>query len=488
MQTFRIKLTLLLFLFGFILISACGTTDTVTVVQDAPRTGEAERTVAEETDEFRQISLGMIDPITNLDPLFAENLSTKRIISLIYEGLFTLNSEGEPVPALADSVNISDNGLEYTIRLKEDIFFHDSRAFVAGVGRRLHASDVKWAFERTASNTVPKHASSLLMNVAGYNSYFTEQRNQFDVTRRVIDGVRGIEVVDARTLQIRLNEPDDQFLEKLASPYLSVYPREAVAGTGFNLRSNPVGTGMFRFRANDDGRIVLSKNDAERFQDIRINRIDVVTGVNESDLFQKFVRNEVDWIPETGPLISRQVLDDDGALRPSYRDEFAMIRNPGSRFTAVYLNQDASVQTAWLTDRLRNSYDVNFRLYGSADIRTEVLPDDEPGNPESEYFITFTENPTARILFSELNSALIQPESSLSYLDIHVVVPETALYSLSSDNIHSRYNDLSGYWLSFESPVVTLHSRQLSGIEPSVVPWLIQIRNLQVQNGDRQPS
>ncbi len=488
MQTTIVKFPLLLVLTLLLIISACGPTDTVTVVQDAPRIALAETAEDDDVEEFRQITIGLIDPVTNLDPLFAENLSTKRAVSLIYESLFTLNEIGEPVPALADTVEISENGLEYTIHLKENIFFNDSRVFTAGVGRRLHANDVKRAFERTAVNTVPEHASRLLMNVVGYRSFFTEQRSQHDVTRRVVDGVRGIEVLNQRSLVIRLNQPDELLLEKLASPYLSIYPQESVSTTGFSLTSNPVGTGPFRFRSMENGRIILSKNEHDRFQDFGINRIDLVFKGTESELFQEFIRSNIDWIPEAGPLINRQVLDADGLLRSSYEDDFTLINNAGFRFTAVYINQYASAETAWLADRLRNSNEVNFRLNGTLDFRPELLPDDEPGEPKPEYFITNTENLTARVIFSEINSALVQPESSLSYLDIYVVIPEITLYSRTTDNVHIRNKDLSGFWLSFETPVISLHSKRLSGIEPSAVPWLLTVRNLQLQNAGRQPS
>jgi ABC-type transport system substrate-binding protein len=474
----------------FLFLFACTSTDTVTVVQDAPRTGAADRADTEtEGEEFLQINIGTIDPVTNLDPLFAENLSTKRVISLIYEGLFTLNADGEPEPALASSYEISENGREYTIRLRDDIFFHDSRAFVTGIGRRLHANDVKWAFERTAGNTVPTYASELLMNVVGYRNYFTEQRDQFDLTRRVVDGVSGIEAVDSRTLRIRLRQADDNFLKKLASPFLSIYPREAVAGTGFNLRSNPVGTGMFSFRSSENGRIILIRSESERFSDVRIQRIDIVSGQNESDLFQKFVRNEIDWIPETGPLMNRQLLTNDGALQSSYAEDFNLVKNDSFRITRVYLNRDSDAQTGWLTQRLRDTDSVNFRVSGEIEFQPDGLPEDESGEADSEYFVTYTDNPVARIVFNELNSALIRPESSLIYLDIYVVIDETALYSRSTDSIHDHFIDTPNYnWLSVRTPVYSLLRNTISGIEPTQVPWQLPVRTVRIENAERRPS
>ena len=198
---------LLALLTVYLFLSGCGTSDTVIVVPDAPRTGIDDRdTIEAVTDDFQQLRIGITEPVTNFDPLFADNLSTMRVLSLIYDGLFSLDRQGEPEPVIAIEVEISEDGLEYLITINKDLYFHDSTVFTAGVGRRLHANDIKWAFERTAHADVPQYASSLLMNVTGYRNYFLEQRQIYDRTKRVLDDVSGIVVIDQETISISLNE------------------------------------------------------------------------------------------------------------------------------------------------------------------------------------------------------------------------------------------------------------------------------------------
>ncbi|MBA2555184.1 MAG: ABC transporter substrate-binding protein, partial [Geodermatophilaceae bacterium] len=68
-----------------------------------------------------------------LDPAFASDGETFRVLRQIYEGLLT-SEEGstELVPALATELpSISDDGLSYTFPLREGVKFHDGTDFNA---------------------------------------------------------------------------------------------------------------------------------------------------------------------------------------------------------------------------------------------------------------------------------------------------------------------------------------------------------------------
>src|SRR5690554_4864377 len=87
-------------------LSSCRTSDTVLVVEQAPSTDVAGQREDEPGVQatFVEISIGLIDPVTNLDPLFAEDLSTKRVIGLLFDGLVTLDRNGETVLNLASDI------------------------------------------------------------------------------------------------------------------------------------------------------------------------------------------------------------------------------------------------------------------------------------------------------------------------------------------------------------------------------------------------
>ncbi len=72
-------------------------------------------------------------PEDSLNPFRCENLYNEQLLGLCYEGLFVLDSELVPEPCLCESFETAD-GVTYTLRLRQDVLFHD--------GTPLEANDV----------------------------------------------------------------------------------------------------------------------------------------------------------------------------------------------------------------------------------------------------------------------------------------------------------------------------------------------------------
>ena len=67
-----------------------------------------------------------------VNPLFAHlNPVDRDISSLIFEGLFAANEYGEIVPRLAERLVISSDGIEYVVKLREDIRWQNDVPFNA---------------------------------------------------------------------------------------------------------------------------------------------------------------------------------------------------------------------------------------------------------------------------------------------------------------------------------------------------------------------
>src|SRR5690625_3199617 len=117
------------------------------------------------------------------------------------------------------------------------------------------------------------------MDVSGGENYFLEQHELYDEGQRVLEGVPGIQAVSAETVMIQLDLPDDQFLRKLASPYLVIYPREAVENNRTGLGRNPVGAGDYSLSRMEDGQRTLHLRELGKCGDVRrqtpFNRIDL---------------------------------------------------------------------------------------------------------------------------------------------------------------------------------------------------------------------
>jgi ABC-type transport system substrate-binding protein len=477
----------------FILLQACSTSrDTVIVVRDSPQVDASDREAAEaaEAEEFMQLNIGLIDTVTNLDPLFSQNLSTKRVISLIYQGLVSLDRNGEPVPAMASEINISDNGLEYTFTINRDLIYHDSPVFPAGIGRRVHAADVLWAFMRAAERDFPHDASNLLMGVRGFENYYLEQRTVHDPDLRVLRGITGINVVNAETVVIELLEEDLDFLKKLASPLLSIYPREAVLNSEEGLKTRPVGTGHYRLnRIENNGNIILSRVDREQNMEApnrpRVNRIDFMTPENETALFQQFASGSIDFIPEIGPELKQQVADDQFNIQTAYRDIYHLLPHNSSRSVLFYINEKSTVNHDWLKNRIALLTSEDIPMRGEISLHNDEFELAEQSIPEENYFLMYTDDYIARAAYGVLNNLVFQPESSLVFFDIRVPIRTTSLYTSIEDSF-SRDWVISEkeYWLRIDQKILSLYKRHVTGLEPAVVPWLFHIENVRVQNRD----
>jgi len=430
---------------------SCGTSDEIRTIEEGPRTS-AERAEAEaDTDtaeQFMHLKVGQLEPIDNFDPLFANNISTMRVLTLIYDGLYTLDQNGEVETAIAAEHSVSSDSLTYTVTLRRDLFYHDSGAFLSGIGRRLMAADVKWAFERTARANVPDRAASLLMNIDGFEEYFEDQRTIYDSDRRALQGVSGIEVRNPQTIRFKLIEPDPDFLKKLASPYLLIYPREAIQADGRSLKSNPVGTGAYRFNEQSGNRITLVRDIPDRsdsrLTNPRLNRIDFIYHERESDMFQEFAREEIHWIPEIGPETREIVLDDENRISDVYAGEYEY-HSSGTRLVNFYLNDTRRVNMRWLRSRLADLEPDSVTVKDQLTLVTPITqPEGDIGEPNSQYLITFTTDPFARSLLSSVQRLYLEPDSEFRLSDLRAPVSRTAIYTRTTDPFHAGFAATAG--------------------------------------------
>ena len=93
-----------------------------------------------------------------LDPHKVTAFSSFAVIGQIYDGLFELNSDLQLEPALATAYEVSDDGLTYTVSIREGVKFHN--------GRDMTAADVVWSLERILDPEVASPQASRFAQVA----------------------------------------------------------------------------------------------------------------------------------------------------------------------------------------------------------------------------------------------------------------------------------------------------------------------------------
>ena len=164
----------------------------------------------------------------NLDPTGGAAQAIDSVLySNVFEGLTRFMADGSVVAGLAQSWEISDDGLTYTFMLHDGVTFHD--------GTTMDAEDVKFSLDRARSDDSINAQKGLFADIA-------------DVT-----------VVDPLTVAVTLSQPNGMFLFNMAWGDAVIVAPESID----TIASNPIGTGAFTFTDWVQGdRLELTRNES----------------------------------------------------------------------------------------------------------------------------------------------------------------------------------------------------------------------------------
>jgi peptide/nickel transport system substrate-binding protein len=157
----------------------------------------------------------LIQDAQTYDPAKTTESTAFTINSVVYDTLAELQPDGEIVPSLAQSWDITPDGLTYTFKLQKGVKFHN--------GREMTATDVKYSLDRIMDPATRSPRGLQYGSVAS------------------------IDAPDPGTVVIKLKEPFAPLLATLADISAAVVPKEAVDAAGGDLSKGPVGTGPFRW-------------------------------------------------------------------------------------------------------------------------------------------------------------------------------------------------------------------------------------------------
>ncbi|MBS1637174.1 MAG: ABC transporter substrate-binding protein [Bacteroidetes bacterium] len=251
--------------------------------------------------------------ISSLDPATANNLENIWAVNQLFNGLVQMDDSLNVKPCIAKKWFVSDDGLVYTFYLRNDVFFHDNKAFEGEKGRKVIARDFVFSFNRLYDAKVSS-AMSLLTNIDR-----TEKTNY-----------KGFAAPNDTTFVIYLKEPFSAFLSVLTMKYFSVIPFEAVDFYGPDFRRNPVGTGPFKYKIWEEGtKLVLTKNE-NYFEYDGQNRLPYLDAVSISFVkdretaFMELLNGKYDMLSGADAFNINEVLDKNGDLKSFYSEKFNM--------------------------------------------------------------------------------------------------------------------------------------------------------------------
>ncbi|WP_145346268.1 ABC transporter substrate-binding protein [Roseibium hamelinense] len=144
----------------------------------------------------------------------------------------------EVLPGLAESWEVSEDGLEYTFNLRKGVKFHTTSYFTPT--REFNADDVIFSFGRQLDKD------------SAWHEYTAGASWEYFNAMSMPDLIKDIVKVDDYTVKFVLTRPEAPMLANLAMDFASVLSAEyaaqlAEAGTKEQLNQQPVGTGPFSF-------------------------------------------------------------------------------------------------------------------------------------------------------------------------------------------------------------------------------------------------
>ena len=167
----------------------------------------------EEVKEKKDLRLG-ISNFDTINPLLSNNKEVLNIDKIIFEPLMTIDKEYKLQKCLATECS-KTNSTTYIIKIDNDKKWHDGSSLIAKEGESIYY----------------------------YN----------------VEKISDVEVIDAETVKITLDEEVPFFEYNLTFPIL---PSNYYIGEDFNTsEKKPIGTGMYKIESITDSNITLKKNE-----------------------------------------------------------------------------------------------------------------------------------------------------------------------------------------------------------------------------------
>lgn len=294
-----------------IFLAACGGgNDDAETEQDNGETTESESS-GEELAEEQVLNVNIKTEPPSLHPGTATDTTSSAVLDQVFEGLTRINQEGEPEPAMAEDIEVSDDGLTYTFKIREDATWTN--------GDPVTASDFEYAWKWVLD---PDNADTDY----AYQLYPIKGAEDAKENGGSLDDV-GVTAEDEHTLVVELEQPTDYFLDLTA--FYTYYPINQNVAEGndkwaLDAGEDYVSNGPFKLVSWDHkDKIVIEKNkDYWDADTVKLETINMHMIEEESTELQMYENGDLDWTGDpTGaiPLAAIDAMKDSGELHISDR-------------------------------------------------------------------------------------------------------------------------------------------------------------------------
>ncbi|MEK4738027.1 MULTISPECIES: peptide ABC transporter substrate-binding protein [Bacillus] len=202
-----------------------------------------------ETEAKKQVlNVTVSEEIPSLDTTKTMDGTSAHVMQNIFEGLYVLDDQDQPIPAVAKSFKRSEDGKKYTFDLRKDAKWSN--------GDSVTANDFMFAWKRAInSETASQYA---------YMLFYVKNAKEINKGTMPLDEL-GVKVINDYKLEVELEQPIPYFLQLLALPIYLPQHESFLKEQGKNYAlepSNPIYNGPFVLEKwKHEQEFQLKKND-----------------------------------------------------------------------------------------------------------------------------------------------------------------------------------------------------------------------------------
>lgn len=302
------------------------------------------------------------DDVSTLDPAIGYDWQNWSMIKSLFGRLLDYEPGTTKLkPDLAESYEISEDGLNYTFKLRSDIKFHN--------GRTVTPEDVKYSFERMLNPKTKSPGQGFYTNIKGFQEFIDAKNKE----------VEGIKVIDPSTVLIELTKADASFLHLVAINFSAIVPKEEVEKYGEDFGKHPVGTGPYKLAKWDLGKQLLLERNPDYYIPCvpKLDRITFEVGQDPTVALLRLERGEVDALGDGIPP-SRFV---DFVKNPKNEDLFVRGTQMQTGYIAINTRMKPfdNVKVRQALNMAINKERIIQIINGRAEVANQVLPPIMPG-------------------------------------------------------------------------------------------------------------
>lgn len=197
--------------------------------------------------------------IDSLNPYKMVSSASEEILMNVFEGLVMPGEDGGIIPAVAKEYSISDDGLVYKFKIRENIKFHN--------GNPLDVKDVEFSLRKMSGREGDTPAQAMFANI------------------------KDIKITSEDEVTVELKQPDSVFIYYMTEAIVPDENRDS-------LDKEPIGTGPFKVAGYErEQKLTLTKNDDYWGEKPKIDDVEIFVTPNAETAFLKLLSGEINMLP-----------------------------------------------------------------------------------------------------------------------------------------------------------------------------------------------